>query len=131
MLLINRVLSFIGIACLGLFFYLFPTGRFVPKWSRWLAAAWGLMFFFIQFLPQSPLNVNQSGATAGLIGGSLLVSFVLAQMYRYFRVSNAVEREQTKWVVFAVIVGIILFLGALLWFSPDLTAPRGSPSIGI
>jgi hypothetical protein len=113
-LLITRILSFIGIACLGLFFCLFPTGRFVPKWSRWLAAAWGLMFFFIQFLPHSPLDVNQSGAAAGLIGGALLVSFVLAQMYRYFRVSNAIEREQTKWVVFAVVVGIILFLGALL-----------------
>ncbi|HTP08601.1 MAG TPA: hypothetical protein VMP08_10145, partial [Anaerolineae bacterium] len=112
--LLTNILSYIGIVCFALFFYLFPTGRFVPKWSRWLAAAWGLMFFFIQFLPQSPLNVNQSGMAAGLIGGSLFVSFVLAQVYRYFRVSNAIERVQTKWVVFAVVVGIILFLGALL-----------------
>jgi hypothetical protein len=112
--LLTSLLSYIGIVCFGLFFYLFPTGQFVPKWSRWLAAAWGLVFFFIQFLPQSSLNVNQSGAAAGLIGGSLLVSFVLAQVYRYFRVSNSVERQQTKWVVFAVVVGIILFLGALL-----------------
>jgi hypothetical protein len=112
--LLTNILSYIGTVCFGLFFYLFPTGQFVPKWSRWLAAAWGLMFFFIQFLPQSPLNVNQSGAAAGLIGGTLFVSFLLVQVYRYFRVSNAVERQQTKLVVFAVLVGIILFLGAFL-----------------
>ena len=112
--LLTNILSYIGTVCFGLFFYLFPTGQFVPKWSRWLAAAWGLMFFFIQFFPQSPLDVNQSGAAAGLIGGLLFVSFVLAQVYRYFRVSNAIERVQTKWVVFAVVVGIILFLGAFL-----------------
>jgi hypothetical protein len=112
--LLTNILSYLGVVCFGLFFYLFPTGRFVPKWSRWLAVAWGLMFFFIQFFPNSPLDVNQSGAAVGLIGGSLFVSFVLAQVYRYFRVSNAIERVQTKWVVFAVVVGIILFLGALL-----------------
>jgi hypothetical protein len=72
------------------------------------------MFFIIQFLPESPLNVNQSGAAAGLIGGSLFVSSIVVQVYRYFRVSNTIERQQTKWVVFAVVVGVILFLGALL-----------------
>ncbi|NTU63786.1 MAG: hypothetical protein HGB05_10390 [Chloroflexi bacterium] len=124
--LITRILSFAGLACFGLFFYLFPTGQFVPKWSCWLAVAYGLMFFFIQFLPQSPLDVNQSGAAAGLIGGSFLMSFVLAQVYRYFRVSNAIERQQTKWVVFAVGVGVILFLGALLMV---LARPDGSQRI--
>jgi hypothetical protein len=29
-------LSFVSIVCLFLFFYLFPDGRFVPRWTRWL-----------------------------------------------------------------------------------------------
>lgn len=108
------LLSYIGGVCFALFFFLFPNGQFVPKWSRWLAVAWGLMSFFSQFLPQSSLDVNQSGAAAGLIGSGLFVSFLLAQAYRYFRLSDSIERQQTKWVVFAVVVGIILFFVAFL-----------------
>src|SRR2546423_7130029 len=31
-------INFLGQASLGIFFYLFPDGRFVPPWTRWLAA---------------------------------------------------------------------------------------------
>ena len=33
-------LHFIGSAAFGLFLYLFPDGRFVPRWTRWVALAW-------------------------------------------------------------------------------------------
>jgi hypothetical protein len=29
----------VGDLCVVLFFLLFPGGRFVPRWSRWLAVA--------------------------------------------------------------------------------------------
>jgi hypothetical protein len=34
-------------------------------------------------------------------------SFVVAQIYRYARVSNAGQRQQTKWVVFGVAVAVV------------------------
>src|SRR5918995_997227 len=33
-------LHFFGSATFGLFLYLFPDGRFVPRWTRWVALAW-------------------------------------------------------------------------------------------
>jgi len=34
------VLNFLGSASFGLFLYLFPDGRFVPRWTRWVALSW-------------------------------------------------------------------------------------------
>jgi hypothetical protein len=34
-------------------------------------------------------------------------SFLVAQLYRYARVSDATQRQQTKWVVFGVAVAIV------------------------
>ena len=43
-------LRYLGSACLSFFCYLFPNGRFVPWWTRWIAFAWVLLqipeFFF-------------------------------------------------------------------------------------
>src|SRR3712207_424971 len=33
-------MNFFGVAFIGLFLYLFPSGRFVPRWTRWIAVAW-------------------------------------------------------------------------------------------
>jgi len=33
-------LNFLGAASFGLFLYIFPDGRFVPRWTRWVALAW-------------------------------------------------------------------------------------------
>ena len=42
--------EFLGNVCLGLFFYLFPSGQFVPRWTRWL------MFVLLpRFFPMGPL----------------------------------------------------------------------------
>ena len=36
----GALLDFLGSAAFGLFLYLFPDGRFVPRWTRWVALAW-------------------------------------------------------------------------------------------
>jgi hypothetical protein len=118
-----EVVSFIGVASLVLFFYLFPDGRFVPRWTRWLALAWivGVMipntFFPERFLPVFGHPLAYAFLGAGFAGTTLF-----AQVYRYRRVSNPTQRQQTKWVVF----GLVMALGygsvvALL----DLVVPQG------
>jgi hypothetical protein len=41
-----QFVGFLGSVCIGLLFYLFPTGRFVPRWTRWVSVGvivyWGL-----------------------------------------------------------------------------------------
>jgi hypothetical protein len=106
-----QIVSFLGNVSFGTLLYLFPNGRFVPRWSRWLVVAlvvyWGINTFF----PNSPV------AHFWLISDLfpiLLVSGVVAQIYRYLRVSSKVERQQTKWVAFGLSIGT---LGALLVLS--------------
>src|SRR5205823_430940 len=40
---------FLGSVCFSLFFYLFPNGQFVPRWTRWLMPGiilyWGIDIF--------------------------------------------------------------------------------------
>ena len=39
-----NLLDYVSQVCFGIFFYLFPDGRFVPRWTRFLAAASALLF---------------------------------------------------------------------------------------
>jgi hypothetical protein len=118
-----EVVSFMGGASLVLFFYLFPDGRFVPRWTIWLALVWivGVMipntFFPERFLPIFGHALSYAFLGAGFAGSTLF-----AQVYRYRRVSSPIQRQQTKWVVF----GLVMALGggavvALL----DLVIPQG------
>lgn len=106
--------AFIAWCGLALFFYLFPNGRFVPAWTRWLAVA---------ILPIYLLWNYASGPWAPLswppwlilpLNGLIWLSWLLSQVYRYRRVSDPVERQQTKWIVTAVV--IIIAADILLYF---------------
>ena len=103
---LGSLVTFVGYIAWMLFFYLFPSGRFVPRWTPWLALLYGVAFFglwnFTPFGPPSwpPLLFN---AAVVVVWGSFLV----AQLYRYARVSDATQRQQTKWVVFGVAVAIV------------------------
>ena len=118
------VLDYIGQVSFSVFFYLFPDGRFVPRWTPWLALAIALLFVPATFFPDSPFN---------LFGGPFFIVFIgsllLAQVYRYRRVSNPAQRQQTKWVVFGSVVALVGFsviiaLG-LLFFATREPGPLG------
>jgi len=97
------------------FFALFPDGRFVPGWTRWLLLAY-LAWQVPLCLPSSaPFSIVH---WPPLLVASLFLGLVLAcgfaQLYRYRRVSTAVQRQQTKWIVFGMLVGTLLDLANLL-----------------
>ena len=80
-----------------LFFYLFPSGRFVPRWTRWLAPLWVAHRVVNYFLPSSVLNTSKAFGLLGFLSFlGFLASFVFAQVYRYRRASNSEQRRQTK-----------------------------------
>lgn len=115
---------FFGGMGLALFFYIFPDGRFVPRWTRWLLIGWVIhelfgdtIFAYATFNPFLHLTWLDA-----LLFISLLLTLVGTQIYRYRRVSNAVQRQQTKWVVFGMTI-------AVLGFAATLTI--GSVSMGI
>src|SRR2546430_2560408 len=113
---------FLGAVSILVFFYLFPTGRFVPRWTRWLSIAailyWGLKYFWPPFPFNPYMNLIFSS-----IGFLVFVGFmVVAQVYRYLRVSNGVQRQQTKLVVFGMSIavgGYIVFASFFAIFFPS------------
>jgi hypothetical protein len=118
--------NFFEVACLIGVFFLFPDGRFVPRWSRWL-----MLFLLIADVYFSFLGSPSSAPVAVIfLGGAMWLSYVIggvvAQVYRYVRVSTALQRQQTKWVVYGLIVSILLEI--LVLFVPSLLfPPLGQP----
>ena len=94
----------------GWFFLIFPSGSFVPRWSRWcaLAATLGIAALTVPAIAKG----QPAPSATQTISTGLILFGAGAQVYRYRRVSGLTERQQTKWVVFglaAVVVGIIIF----------------------
>ena len=52
-------------------------------------------------------------------GGSTLI-LIYSQVYRFRKVSSPAQRQQTKWVVFGVSIGLVGFVGMSALFDPSL-----------
>ncbi|HZU11341.1 MAG TPA: hypothetical protein VFB58_00735 [Chloroflexota bacterium] len=100
-----------GAALLTLFFFLFPNGRFVPSWAPWLVPVLPLLQAPGALFPNSPFTLQKLPLPIGMgaFFGVLLVTLG-AQIYRFRRVSTVQERQQTKWVVLGVGIGLAGFL---------------------
>lgn len=97
------------------FFTLFPDGRFVPGWTRWLTLAY--LLWQVPFC--LPTNTSFSIVHwPPLLVASLFLGLVFActhaQLYRYRRVSTTMQRQQTKWVVFGMVLGTFVDAANLL-----------------
>lgn len=108
-------LHFLGAASFGLFLYLFPDGRFVPRWTRWVALVWIAWQLAEHFFPNwsSHPNTWQIGVETVVWLGAL-GSAIYSQIYRYRRASSSVQRQQIKWVVFGISAALAVFLGLQL-----------------
>lgn len=117
----TMVISFLA-AFLYLFtFLLFPDGRFVPRWTVWLLAV-GIVLTgggATLFLLHAPFSQWLSP----LIYAAIVITDapgLFAQLYRYRYVSTPSQRQQTKWVVLGVAVGLLVEVGGYL---PTLLLP--------
>ncbi len=112
--------------------YLFPDGRFVPRWTRVLAVVWliwTLAWLIVPDLPFNPSDPYRLPVRWLLVYALWYCGGVGFQIYRYRRVSDAVERQQTKWIVFGASVaagGFVTFLvgGQLLAVLSDAASAR-------
>jgi hypothetical protein len=98
------------IVCLLLFCFLFPTGQFVPRWTRWVALAGILINVPFYFFPDSPLSnwLDTFSIVYGVGAVGVFGCAIVAQVYRYRRHATLVERQQTKWVVLALSIFLLL-----------------------
>lgn len=93
------------VTSLLLFLFLFPSGRFVPKWSFvliplslvWFVAAWLWPDLYFWRLDSGPYL---------FILVIILLLGLAAQLWRYRFVSGLQQRQQTKWVVWGIFVAL-------------------------
>lgn len=110
--------------------FLFPDGRFRPRWTSAVAACWLLMGVGTLFLPGSAIDM---GAWAfALSFGFIPAVAALAvgvQIWRYRHISNPVERQQAKWFALGLTIVLVEFaVGNLLTGNDRLTWPAVSPT---
>ena len=117
----TTLLNILTWSLLLLVFCLIPTGRFVPRWTRWLPIIWiicNLLFLFFSQLQSNHFFENFVWFTG-------LACLGFSFLYRYRMVSTPVQQQQTKWIVFggsATILLIIVYnLPALLF--PSFARP--------
>jgi hypothetical protein len=99
-------------------FVLFPDGRFVPRWTRWL----------IPFsIPLTVAILYQPSSYSWALIGMIVLGAMYAQIYRYRYVSTPTERQQTKWVLFGILLWLLLMGMLFVPYSIELNLPPGSP----
>jgi signal transduction histidine kinase len=96
------VLSFSGTILSIALLSLFPDGRFVPRWTRWLLLASVMMLpiALFSYLRYGQFLTSPLFPAALLFWGAVELLAFYAQVCRYRYVSSPTERQQTKWFVF-------------------------------
>jgi hypothetical protein len=100
------VVGLLGVVLPIWLLYLFPNGKFTPRWTLWpalVAALWYAAFF----LPAAVNPIGLPSVVLFLVAMAFYGIGVGAQIHRYRRSSTLTERQQTKWAVLG-------FTGALL-----------------
>jgi signal transduction histidine kinase len=124
--LATLILGVGGYCGLGLFFSLFPTGRPIPRWAWTLVFLWLVAIIPWALPSDSPYQILNwppllfAGEQMVLWGTSMGV-----QIYRYTLVSDQVERQQCKWLIFGFAVALLIDIPyfALQGVFPALAAP--------
>ncbi len=151
------IVQAIGLGSALLIFYLFPDGRFVPKWARPLAYIWVIWVLawatspvtmsididswpvFLRLLGRiffrgdpSRLATMYSNIRLYSLGVVLLFwmsSGVFAQIFRFKHISTPSQRQQTKWVVFGLSAAAIGYFVVYLIFGPTTETHPGTMGI--
>lgn len=107
-----------GFASFLPFFFLFPDGRFVPRWSRWLVFPNFLVVGVAVFFPSSAMPDTLIAGFIGVWTAIAVFTTFGFQAYRYRFVASPIERQQIKWltyglgvtagtgIVFAILAGV-------------------------
>jgi hypothetical protein len=93
-------------ALLFLLFAIFPSGHFVPRWTRWMVVGWvaASVALVVSYIITGELRFIAYAlvwlAAVGCVTG--------AQVYRYRDVSGPREQAQTRWVVFGAVSAVVI-----------------------
>jgi hypothetical protein len=118
----------------------FPNGHFLPRWTISLVPLTiALLISFALFLNAEEsikLNTTQAQAINGVLYGLLAICLYI-QVYRYRNFYTPVERQQTKLVLFGIILMFLLLIpSGIIWIqkfnaSGDSATPPWEPFLAM
>jgi hypothetical protein len=107
----TTLMSFLGQISLIFFFLLFPNGQFVPRWIGLIMLP--SIIHIVAFVLPPTLPFSESNWPVWLDEPISFVGYgiiLFSQIYRYRCVSTPAQRQQTKWVVFAIVIIVTGFM---------------------
>jgi signal transduction histidine kinase len=111
-------------------FAIFPNGRLVPHWTRWLLIAAIPLSVFLPIYPAFTASAFVDRPVISAILAAfytiLMVFGIYAQIYRYRHASTAEERQQTKWVVVGFGLWILYLLLSSIPYYYLTSLPAGA-----
>lgn len=112
-----RILESIGFSALIFFFFLFPTGRFLPKWSLVLALTLSVLRAPGFIAPGTVFDMQHISPVLGFAWLFVWAcSLIGIQWYRYKKEMGPLERQQTKWVVYGLLLALSGLIGLTIIF---------------
>ena len=108
---------------LGILCATFPNGRLTPRWSWLIPLLWVLQL--LAFFAPGPFNItNWPGPLFPLEVLLVFASTLALQIYRYVRLYDAVERRQTRWLVYGLGLALLYLVCGIVLSS---LLPADSP----
>ena len=94
-----RSVSAIGNGSLLLCAFVFPDGRYVPSWTRWLALLMVIYWVVVASFPSWKLDQSLLSL---VIFFSFVLGAIVLKLYHYRYISTSPQRQQTKWAMYGV-----------------------------
>ncbi|WP_171632233.1 GAF domain-containing sensor histidine kinase [Paenibacillus plantarum] len=114
-------ISMLSWVSLSLFLLLFPNGKFVPNWSRFVFVLIMIVDVMTLFYEGQMWEKFHIPAIVQFLWyGSSTLILIYSQLYRFRNRATAAERQQTKWVVYGASIAIVGFIGMSALFDPSL-----------
>jgi hypothetical protein len=118
---LNALLA-LGQACMVIFLYTFPDGRWVPRGTGWPTLAAVVILFGARFEAVRSWSLFQLLGVPAVIW---MFGCVPAQVYRYRRIASPAQRQQIKWGVFGIALNILV--SGLTWAIFGYYLPEAFP----
>ncbi|HRE47737.1 MAG TPA: serine/threonine-protein kinase, partial [Aggregatilineales bacterium] len=104
--------------------YILPDGRFVFRWTRNVVTLWTVWEFTTTLFLElgDPLKLNVVLMRLKMLFMMLIILIGLAsQFYRYRRLADEREKQQIRWVLIGLFIGIV---GFVVYILPQYLAPN-------